>query len=207
MVPIVSTNETFRARTAGPFPRGAAPLTQLLRRTSCERPDGSGEVFSIVYDELHRLATRSFDGQPAGHTLQPTALVHEAFIRMMRAESGQWRDRRHFFAVAAVAMRQILVNHAEARSAAKRGGRFRRVPFECGEIPGAVPDDFLLSLNEALEELTVRDRECARVVELRFFGGLTIQETAEVLGISPRSVDRCWRFAKGWLHRELMREE
>ncbi|HPF37057.1 MAG TPA: sigma-70 family RNA polymerase sigma factor [Phycisphaerae bacterium] len=184
-----------------------APITRMLCEATLRDMDGAGAVFPLVYDELHRLAARSFYGQPANHTLQPTALVHEALIRLMRNGRGQWRDRRHFYAVAAMAMRQILVNHAEARHAAKRGGDRQRIAMDPAEIPGAVSDSFLLSLNEALTALAAHDEECARVVELRFFAGLTVPETAKVLGMAPRSVDRCWKFAKGWLHRELTRED
>lgn len=186
---------------------GQVPLTRLLRESSRGDMEGAGDVLPLVYGELHRLAANSFRGQPANHTLQPTALVHEALIRLMQTGGGAWRNRRHFYSVAAIAMRQILVNHAKARHAKKRGGECQQVAVDPAEIPGAVSDDFLLSLNEALTELAARDEECAKVVELRFFGGLTVPETAEVLGISPRSVDRCWNFAKGWLHRELTRED
>ncbi|MCB9854230.1 MAG: RNA polymerase subunit sigma-70 [Phycisphaerales bacterium] len=196
--------ETSELATASDTP---GSLTRLLRQPIAGDIRDVGAVLPLVYDELHRLAARSFRGQPANHTLQPTALVHEALIRLMQNGRGPWRDRRHFFSVAAMAMRQILVNHAEARKAAKRGGDCRRVASDPDEFPGAVSDDFLLSMNEALAALAVRDPACAKVVELRFFGGLSVPETADVLRISPRSVDRCWKFAKGWLHRELTRED
>lgn len=176
-------------------------VTRQLHRLPDDSDDAVRALFPLVYDDLRRLAGRSFQGQ--SHTLQPTALVHEAFIRLTRDRSFAWTDRRHFFAVAAVAMRQILVNHAQARSAAKRGGGRKRISLDDDAPAGAMPDELVLAVDAAVRRLAEHDAECARVVELRFFGGLTIADVAEVMGKSPRSIDRCWQFARSWLHREL----
>lgn len=180
-------------------------VTQVLVKLTRGDTNAASELFPLVYEELRALASRLFQAQPSDHTLQPTALVHEAYLRMVRG-SNDWNDRAHFFAIAARAMRQILVNHALAREAAKRGaGRHKRSLD--GLAQGAAPKDgFVLALDEALHRLAGFDERCGQIVELRFFGGLTIKETAAVLDISPRSVDRAWNFAKGWLNREITKE-
>ncbi len=166
---------------------------------------GVNDLFSLVYDELREMATKAFQAVPGEHTLQPTALVHETFLRLSRASAQPWTDRRHFLAVAAMAMRQILVNHAYARTAAKRGGGRRRIPLDSESVAAGVTDDVVLAVDNAVKRLAELDPECARVVEMRFFGGLTIADIADVLGKSTRSVDRCWQFARSWLKRELTR--
>jgi RNA polymerase sigma-70 factor (ECF subfamily) len=180
----------------------ATEVTQILDRLQGGDPQAAQQLFPLVYEQLHHLAERSFRSQPNDHTLQPTALVHEAYLRMVQGTGG-WKDRAHFLAVAARAMRQILVNHAQARLAVKRGGGRRKIPLRELTDSSKVQDDLLVVLHEALDRLAAFDETCSRLVELRFFGGLTVKETATVLGISPRSVDRQWSFAKGWLCREI----
>ena len=163
------------------------------------------DIVPVVYEELRSLAASLLRGQRAGHTLQPTALVHEAYVRLFgrRPEGDPWASRHHFFAVAAKAMRQILVNHAEARAAQKRGGAWHRVTLSAVDTPASALDVDLVALNEALERLERLDPRQCRIVELRFFGGMTVEETADALGISPRTVKLDWRMARAWLHERL----
>jgi RNA polymerase sigma factor (TIGR02999 family) len=156
-----------------------------------------------VYEELHSLASRYLRHERQDLTLQPTALVHEAYLRLVDQHDVRWQNRAHFFGVAAQAMRRILVDNARAYQAAKRGGGRGKVPLN--EITIAAPQQSvdLMQLDEALTRLAAVDHQQARVVELRFFGGLTVEETAEVLGTSPTTVKREWRLARAWLHREM----
>lgn len=160
-------------------------------------------LLPLVYDELRRIAHRQLRLERQGHTLNTTALVHEAYLKLVDQTRVEWRDRVHFFAVAAQAMRRILVDHARKYLAAKRGGHQQRVPLE--EAVFSVEDraDTLLALDEALTELAALDERLSRVVECRFFGGLTEEETAEALGVTARTVRRDWVKAKGWLHAEI----
>jgi RNA polymerase sigma factor (TIGR02999 family) len=160
-------------------------------------------LLPLVYAELRRIAARHLRHERPGHTLQPTALVHEAYLRLVSAPELEWRDRAHFFGVAARLMRQILVDHARARQRAKRGGEVRKVSLDEAPEARVTADVDLLALDEALERLAELDPQQSRVVELRYFGGLTIEETAEVVGVSPATVKREWTLAKAWLRREL----
>lgn len=176
---------------------------------------GSGDVAALdrltplVYEELRRLARRYMRHERAGNTLQTTALVNEAYLRLVDANSVGWQDRVHFFAVSAQIMRRILVDAARARASAKRGGQVKRVnhssAFNLDEIPdvSSARDRELVAIDDALGVLAEMDPRKARVIELRFFGGLSVEETAEVLKISPQSVMRDWKLAKAWLMREL----
>lgn len=159
--------------------------------------------FPVVYDCLRDLAEQWFHREPLGHTLQPTAFVHEAYVRLAEAGPIACDNPAHFFALAATAMRRVLVDHARRKAATKRGGGRSRVTLEEGDgaVNGHTVD--LLALNEALDKLARSYERPSRIVEIRFFGGLTIDETAQVLGISPRTVDLDWRFARAWLMREL----
>lgn len=160
----------------------------------------------LVYDELHRIAQRQMRREREGHTLQPSALVNEAFLRLIDYDQVNWQNRQHFFRLAAKMMREVLVNYAASRQSLKRGGEAQRAPLDealAREEKGAMGLDDLLALNEALERLALEDERCARVVELMFFGGLSEKETAEELGISERTVKREWRYARLWLRREL----
>jgi RNA polymerase sigma factor (TIGR02999 family) len=158
----------------------------------------------LVYDELRRIAARYVSRERPGQTLQATALVNEAFVRLAAEQTRTFQNRTHFLAIAALSMRQILVQRARARGAAKRGGSPRRVTLDDGNLPQARPDDIdVLAIDEALSRLAAIDAQQARIVELRYFGGLTIEETAEVVGISPATVKREWAMARAWLKRAL----
>lgn len=162
------------------------------------------QLLPAIYEELRALAGRLMHREDAGHTLQPTALVHEAWLRLVDQSRVQWQNRAHFYGVAAQMMRRILVDHARSRLASKRGGGAHRVTLESG-VGDAAGDDALdvLALHDALEALAALDSQQARIVELRYFVGLNIEETAEVIGVSPATVKREWAVARAWLHREL----
>jgi len=183
------------------------PVTDTFLRWRSGDPTALDDLLPRVYDELRALADAYMRRERAGHTLQPTALVHEAFLRLLRLPPGSVQNRIHFFALAAQAMRRILADHARRHRAAKRGGGAVRVPLELAE--GGAPatpagDDVAADdLDAALEDLAKLDERQARVVELRFFGGLSIEETAEVLAVSIATVKRDWLVARAWLHREL----
>ncbi len=178
-------------------------ITQWL--ASCKGGDTQAleSLLPIVYDELHRQAVRFFVRERAGHTLQPTALVNEVYLRLVNQDGAKWQNRAQFFGIAAQMMRRILVSHARGRQAAKRGGGEHRITLEEGVAIAPQRDANLLAVDEALKKLETMDPEKSRMVELRFFSGLSVQETAEVMGISPRTVDRQWQTAKAWLHREI----
>ncbi|HED65084.1 MAG TPA: sigma-70 family RNA polymerase sigma factor [Planctomycetes bacterium] len=162
------------------------------------------ELFRLVYAELHALATASMQRQRRGHTLQPTALVNEAYLRLVRGGDIEWVDRTHFFAVAAKCIRQVLIDHARGLNTHKRGGGIEHVSLsETLAPPEQQRDVEILLLDEALERLDQFDPRWARVIELRFFGGLTAAETAEALSVSVRTVQRDWRFARAWLFSQL----
>jgi RNA polymerase sigma factor (TIGR02999 family) len=178
-------------------------FTQLLRRIDEGDTQAAGQILPLVYDELRKLAAAKLARESAAHTLQPTALVHEAYMRMAAQRGVAWQDRAQVFAVAAEMMRRILVNHARDRHAAKRGGHATRVTLDDSVSWAGERDIDLVALDDALVALAAHGPRQARIVELRFFGGLGIEETAEVLGISPATVKREWSVAKAWLRREL----
>jgi RNA polymerase sigma factor (TIGR02999 family) len=182
-------------------------VTILLRRLS-EGDDAAPEqLMPLVYDDLRRLARGYMQNERTGHTLQATALVHEAYIRLVDWENVTWQNRAHFFAVAAQMMRKILVDHARGRNAEKRGGGASRLALdEAVSFPSAGRDVDLIALDEALGSLSNLDRLQAQIVELRFFGGLTIEETAHALNLTPSQVRSEWTVAKAWLHREMSLE-
>lgn len=185
-----------------------ARITPLLQAWGGGDPEAAERLFRVVYAELHRQAARAMRRVPAGHTLQTTALVHEAYLRLANRPGFVWEGRGHFFGVAARAMRHALVDHARARRTAKRGGGAHAVTLSEVESPdsaagGSTNGLELLPLHEALERLTALDPEQARLVELRYFGGLSIEETAEALGVSPATVKREWAIARAWLRLEL----
>ena len=160
-------------------------------------------LLPIVYQELRRLAAAYLRRERQGYTLQPTALVHEAYLRLLKDKPGRWQNRAHFCAIAAHSMRQILIERARARDARKRGGERQRVTLDEALVGGGERSIDLIALDQALERLEALDPEQARLVELRFFGGLTIEETAEAMNISPATVKRHWTVACAWLAREL----
>ncbi len=178
-------------------------ITLMLHALERGEPRAAEDLLPLVYDELRKLAAARMRRETEGQTLQPTALVHEAWLRL-RDDDSTWQNRAHFFAAAAEAMRRILIEKARAKSRQKRGGGgLVRVPWEDLNLPAAMPDDQVLLVNEALEQLEKDDPEEARVVVLKFFGGLTNQETASVLATSKRTVDRQWAAAKVWLYQQI----
>ncbi|MBK8914898.1 MAG: sigma-70 family RNA polymerase sigma factor [Phycisphaerales bacterium] len=183
-----------------------AQVTLVLDRVARGEGSAAAELLPLVYEELRRLAQGQLRGQSPGHTLQATALVHEAYLKMVaHAESG-WQNRAHFLAVAATAMRQILMNHARDKRADKRGGGARvRVTLAEGQAAEDIPDFDPLELDDVLTRLAGLDRVQSRVVELRFFAGLSVEEIAHVMEISPATVKREWRAARAWLNAELNR--
>ncbi|HXW05209.1 MAG TPA: sigma-70 family RNA polymerase sigma factor [Vicinamibacterales bacterium] len=181
-----------------------ADITRLLLAWSDGRRDALDQLAPLVYDHLRSLAAGYMRREPAGHPLQPTALVHETYVRLVDQRRVKWRNRAHFFGVAAKLMRRILVDQARARLAEKRGGALDHVAVTEAELAADTPDRIdLLALHHAVERLAILDPQQEQIVELRYFGGLTIDETAEVLGISPASVVREWTIAKAWLRAEL----
>ncbi|MHC5004243.1 MAG: sigma-70 family RNA polymerase sigma factor [Planctomycetota bacterium] len=178
-------------------------LTAILEQLGRGSPDAANRLIELVYDELHGLARRSMRGEAPGHTLQATALVHEAYLRMVVDGDRSWLNRRHFFAEAAITIRRILVEHARRRSRLKRGGHLRRVELDESRDAMALTDHRLLELDEALRRLERLDAQQAQIVELRFFTGLTVDEVAAVLDVSPSTVARGWRVARAWLRAEL----
>ncbi len=160
-------------------------------------------LMPAVYGELRRLAARYLSRERSDHTLQPTALVNEAYLRLIDQHSVRWQNRAHFYGIAAQLMRRILVDHARGQAAAKRGGTAATLPLDQADAAAAPPEVDVVALDEALARLSAFDERQGRLVELRFFGGLTIEESAEVLGVSAATVKREWALAKAWLYREL----
>jgi RNA polymerase sigma-70 factor, ECF subfamily len=184
-------------------PRSTQSVTDLLQAWASGDHSALDELLPLVYEELRGQARRYMRAQPAGHTLQTTALVHEAYLRLVGQSSVEWKGRAHFLGVAAKAMRSILVDHARARNAAKRGGSARAITLDAGGVAGPHASVDVLALDEALGRLAELDSRKSQLVELRFFGGLGIEEAAAVLGISPATVKREWTTARAWLRREL----
>lgn len=182
---------------------GVPQVTEMLHEWMAGEIEAGDQVVQALYDELKRIAVREFRRERPEHTLQPTALVHEAYLRLREVQGVVWESRDRFLGFAAHMMRRILVEQARRKAASKRGGGSYRVTLDdvALAVVGRAPD--LLAVDEALEALTKLDRRKAAVVELRFFGGLTVRETAAVLGLSPETVKREWRRAKAWLYREL----
>lgn len=186
-------------------PSPSAEVTRLLRAWGQGDQQALEQLTPVVYDELRRMARHYMRGERDGHTLQTTALVNEAYLRLVDAAGVNWQDRAHFFAVSAQMMRRILVDSARSRGSRKRGGATPRVNLD--DIPDVSSGraNELVALDDALNALAEIDPRKVKVIELRFFGGLSVEETAEVLKISPQSVMRDWKLAKAWLMRELSR--
>lgn len=179
------------------------PATLLLQRLSDGDESAAAELLPLVHDELHRLARHHMAGERAEHTLQPTALVHEAWMRLVGGQGTEWEGRQHFLRVASRAMRNVLVDHARARRAERRGGDRGREPFDAAVELYEEGGVDLVALSDALEQLEGVDPELLRIVEMRFFGGLQNREVAEALGTSLRSVERGWATARAWLRGAL----
>lgn len=187
-------------------PHEPSDVTTLLLAWRQGDASAGERLLPLIYAELHRQAARAMRREPQEHTLQPTALVNEAYLRLVGQDRVQWHNRSHFFGVAAQLMRRILVDHARGRDAAKRGGGAQRVTLAGDQGQAQDEDDVdVLALHEALETLASLDPRQARVVELRYFSGLNIEETAEAMDISPATVKREWTIARAWLRRELRR--
>lgn len=181
----------------------AARVTEVLRELRDGAPSAREQLFRLVYAELKRIAAAHMRREPQAHTLQPTALVHEAYLKLL-GEDG-WRDRTHFLIAASRAMREILVDHARGRAALRRGGDRARITLDEGMDAGRSPTDELLAVHEALARLEAIDNQWSRLVELRYFGGLTFEEAADAMGISLRTAKRLWERARAWLLREIER--
>lgn len=177
--------------------------TRLLEQMHAGSRSAADALLPIVYDELRRLAAAYLREERLGHTLQPTALVHEAYVRLIRGAQPDWRGRAHFLAVAARAMRRTLVNHALAHKAEKRGGGRTMLGLDPALVPQPSNGVEALELHEAIERLQALDERKARLVEMRFFAGMTMEEAADVLGVSLSTAEADWRFARAWLAKEL----
>jgi RNA polymerase sigma factor (TIGR02999 family) len=178
-------------------------ISDLLVHAQAGDPGAVERVFPLVYDELRRLARQHLRREPTGHTLATTDLVHQAYLQLVGQTRVHWQGRSHFMAIAATAMRRILVDHARSHGSHKRGGLLRRVPMESVQLATEERAELLLALDEALERLQVLDARQARVVECRFFAGMTEEETAEALAVGVRTARRDWVKAKSWLYQEL----
>jgi RNA polymerase sigma-70 factor (ECF subfamily) len=178
-------------------------ITGLLARLKSGDDGAGSELIQKIYPELHKLAARCLFGERPGHSLQPTVLVNEVYLRLIGKQEVDWQSRSHFFAVAARVMRRILVDHARARNAAKRGGGFPGVSLDEMPLLTNEQSELVLAVHDCLDRLVELDKRQAEVVEMRFFGGLTEEEIAIVLGVSPRTVKRDWAMARAWLHAEL----
>lgn len=181
-------------------------VTKILKKVEMGDPAAAGELLPLIYDELRRLAAHKMANEAAGQTLQPTALVHEAWLRLTDSTRQEWRGREHFFSAAAEAMRRILVENARRKLRLRHGGALQRVEFEAVDLPIAQDDEKCLRVNDALAQLTEADPRKAEVVKLRVFVGMQVQEIAAVLNTSEKTVQRDWTFAKAWLSRELGRD-
>ena len=178
-------------------------ITRLLHRVSANGGEGVDELLEVVYAELRRQAARYLRRERKNHTLQPTALVNEAFMKLIDQRNVQWQNRAHFFGIAAQAMRRIVIDHARARQRVKRGGVQQAVTLDEAMIASESRSIDVLALDEALSRLAALDPRQAKIVELRYFAGLSVEETAEVTGLSPTTIKREWAMARAWLHAEL----
>jgi RNA polymerase sigma factor (TIGR02999 family) len=183
-------------------------VTQILQQIESGDLRAAQDLLPLVYDELRKLASQKLANEKPGQTLQPTALVHEAYLRLVGGQADNvhprtYKDRGHFFAAAATAMRRIIIDTARRKKSQKYGGTFRRQPFEAIAVPEV--DEELLALDDAIDKLAIQDPAKARLVELRYFAGLTGEEAAAVLGISPTTADRHWAYARAWLQAEVRR--
>jgi RNA polymerase sigma factor (TIGR02999 family) len=182
-------------------------VTQILAAAQQGDPSAAGQLLPLVYAELRRLAAHKMANEAAGQTLQPTALVHEAWLRLVGNDHQHWDGRGHFFAAAAEAMRRILIERARRKRAARHGSGQARLDVDDLEIAAPVQDDELLAVSEALDKLAARDRQKAELVKLRYFVGLTLEEAAEVLGVSVPTASRWWSYSRAWLCEEIERQQ
>jgi len=186
--------------TPGP---GRHDLTVLLQEAAAGNGDAAERLLPLIYEQLRAIAQQRMSGERSGHTLQATALVHEVYLKLMGNGDAEWASRAHFFHAAAQAMRRILIEHARQRGRLKRGGEFKRQSLERVDLAVEEDPGAILALDAAICRLEEKDERAARIVKLRFFAGLSIEETAEAVGLSPRTVKREWTYARAWLYREL----
>ncbi len=182
---------------------GVNEVTRILNAIQAGDAAAADQLLPLVYDELRRLASYKMAGEAAGHTLQPTALVHEAWLRLGGSNQESWGSRAHFFAAAAEAMRRILVEHARRKQSLKRGGGAAHEELNESALVLAAPPDELLAVHEALDKLAAEDPSAAELVKLRYFVGMTMEEAASALGIAQRTAERLWTYARAWLRREI----
>jgi len=182
-------------------------VTRILEAAQQGDPSAADQLLPLVYKELRRLAAHKMASESAGHTLQPTALVHEAYLRLVGNADQKWNGRAHFFGAAAEAMRRILIENARRKRAARHGGGQVRLDIQEIEIAADAKDDELMAVSDALEKLAARDKQKAELVKLRYFVGLTTEEAAEVLGVSVPTADRWWNFSRAWLFEEIERQQ
>jgi RNA polymerase sigma factor (TIGR02999 family) len=178
-------------------------VTRILDAIEHGHPEAAEQLLPLVYEELRRLAAHKMAGESGGHTLQATALVHEAWIRLVGGNNQQFQNREHFFAAAAEAMRRILVDHARRKKSLKRGSGATLEQLNESAIVLSAPPDELLAVHEALDQLAVEDAAAAQLVKLRYFVGMTMEQAASALGMAPRSTERLWTYARSWLKREI----
>lgn len=181
-------------------------VTRVLENAQAGDPRAAEELLPLVYDELRKLAVSKMAQEASGHTLQPTALVHEAWLRISQADGTKWNSRGHFFGAAAEAMRRILIENARRKKAARHGGGQERLDIQELEFAASVPDEELMAVHDAVEKLALRDKQKAELVKLRYFVGMTTEEAAEVLGISVPTADRWWNYSRAWLFEAIERE-
>ena len=183
-------------------------VTRILSAIEQGDPRAAEQLLPLVYDELRKLAAQRLAQEKPGQTLQATALVHEAYLRLVGAdESKAWASRGHFFAAAAEAMRRILIDNARRKQSHKHGGHWGRLSLDTVDLATPESPEALLALDEAMEKLAAEDKSAADVVQLRFFAGLPMPQVAAILGISPRTADRLWAYARAWLHQEIQRDD
>jgi RNA polymerase sigma factor (TIGR02999 family) len=196
----------FVSASARGISESVSEATRMLEAIEQGDPKAAEELLPLVYDELRRLAARKLAQERPGQTLQATALVHEAWLRLVREEDRNWKDSEHFFCAAATAMRRILIDNARRKKSPKHGGDLQRMDLDDAAPAELLPSDELLALDEALEKLAAEDADAARLVDLRFFAGLGHQEAAQLMGLSRREADGLWAYARAWLL-EAMRKE
>jgi RNA polymerase sigma factor (TIGR02999 family) len=182
-------------------------ITQVLQSVALSEERATEQLLTLVYDELRRVAAGHMSQEQAGQTLQPTALVHEAWLRLVGDGDRTWENRAHFFAAASEAMRRILIENARRKSALKRGGGFSRLNIDDIDLASVTLDDRILLINDALEKLQLEDPEKTRIVVMKYFGGMTNQEVAKSLGVTERTVERRWTFAKAWLFENIQAQK
>lgn len=183
-------------------------VTKILNQIECGDAEASAALLPLVYDQLRKLAARELDKRATGNTFQATALVHEAYVRLVdQEEEPQWNHRGHFYAAAAESMRRIVVEYARSKQRLKRGGDRKRVPFDADQLASPIQDSDLLALDEALSRLAEIKPQIAKLVSLRYFAGLTMGQSAKAMGIPLRTAERNWTYAKAWLHEEIREDK